>query len=99
MAMGPPAMAGAAVTVLNAVLLAALAGVWLKNYWRFRSPMVLGLVGFSLVLLLEHLVALLFFFSRMGQLYSTDPLAGQVVLGMRLLTLAAVSALAAVTLR
>ena len=99
MAMGPPGMAGVAVTVLNSLLLAALASVWLRNYWRFRSSMVLGLVGFSTVLLVEHLVALVFFFSRMGQLYSTDPLAGQVVLGMRLLTLAAVGALTAVTLR
>ena len=97
--MGPPAMAGVAVTVLNTLLLAVLATVWLRNYRRFRSSMVLGLVGFSTVLLIEHLVALVFFFSQMGRLYSADPLAGQVVLGMRLLTLAAVGALAAVTLR
>ncbi|WP_436902204.1 hypothetical protein [Halovenus halobia] len=99
MAMEPPAMAGVAVTVLNSLLLAALAGVWLKNYWRFRSSMLLGLVTFSAVLLVEHVVALVFFFSRMGRLYSMDPLAGLVVLGMRLLTLVAVGALAVVTMR
>ena len=91
-------MLGIGLTILTSVLLAVLGGVWLRNYRRFRSSMVLGLLAFSAVLLIENLIAVAFFFS-MGMLYSTDPLVAQVVLGMRLLELIAVGVLTAVTLQ
>jgi hypothetical protein len=98
MAMGPPTLVGIALTVLTSALLAVLAGVWLRNYRRFRSSMVLGLLTFSAVLLIENLVAVGFFLS-MGMLYSTDPIVTQVVLGMRVLELFAVGMLTVVTLQ
>jgi hypothetical protein len=98
MAMGPPTLVGIALTILTTVLLGILVGVWLGNYRRFRSSMVLGLLVFSAVLLIENVIAIAFFLS-MGMLYSMDPLVTQVVLGMRVLELVAVGALTAVTLQ
>jgi hypothetical protein len=99
MAMGPPTIVGIAITALNSLLLAVLATVWISNYRRFRSNMTLGLVAFSLVLLIENLVAIAFFFDSMSMLYSTDPLVGQVVLGMRVLELLAIAFLTYVTVK
>ena len=87
------------VTGLNSVLLAVLVAVWVRNYRQFRTPMVLGLLGFSTVLLIENLIAIYFFSSSMQSLYSMDPLAGQVVFGMRLLELLAIGFLSYATLK
>jgi len=94
-----PTVVAIVVTIVNSVLLAVLASVWLSNYRQFGTPMILGLVGFSAVLLVENLIALAFFLSSMRMLYSMDPLVGQVVLGMRLLELVAVSFLTYATLK
>lgn len=99
MAMGPPAMAGMVLAVLNSILLVVLGAVWIGNYREFRSSMILGLVGFSGVLLLENLVAVYFFFASMATLYSSDPFVGQVVLVMRSLQFIAVAFLTYVTLK
>ncbi|WP_276270660.1 hypothetical protein [Haloarcula litorea] len=99
MAMGPLAVAGTALAVVNSVLLLVVGGVWLRNYRQFRSNMVLGLVAFSAVLLLENLVAVYFFFDSMTMLYAADPLVGQVVLVMRTLQFLAITFLAYVTLQ
>jgi hypothetical protein len=87
------------VTGINSVLLAVLVAVWVRNYRQFRTPMVLGLLGFSTVLLIENLIAIYFFSSSMQSLYSMDPLAGQVVFGMRLLELLAIGFLSYATLK
>ncbi|MFB6293474.1 MAG: hypothetical protein ABEH60_04355 [Halonotius sp.] len=87
------------VTGINSVLLAVLVAVWVRNYRQFRTPMVLGLLGFSSVLLVENLIAIYFFSSSMQSLYSMDPLAGQVVFGMRLLELLAIGFLSYATLK
>jgi hypothetical protein len=87
------------VTGVNSVLLAVLVAVWVRNYRQFRTPMVLGLLGFSSVLLIENLIAIYFFSSSMRSLYSMDPLAGQVVFGMRLLELVAIGFLSYATLK
>jgi hypothetical protein len=87
------------VTGINSVLLAVLVVVWVRNYRQFRTPMVLGLLGFSTVLLIENLIAIYFFSSSMQSLYSMDPLAGQVVFGMRLLELLAIGFLSYATLQ
>mgnify|MGYP007023715685 FL=1 len=84
---------------INSMLLVVLVAVWVRNYRQFGSPMILGLLGFSSVLLIENLIALGFFFSSMQTLYSMDPLAGQVVFGMRLLELVAISFLSYATLQ
>jgi hypothetical protein len=92
-------MYGIALAGVNAVLLIVLGAVWLRNYWRFRSGMMLGLVVFSVALLVENLVAVYFFLDGMHTLYAAGPLAGNVVLVMRSLEFVAVAGIAAVTLR
>ena len=89
---------GAVLAGVNAALLLVLGAVWLRNYRRFRSGMVMGLVAFSGALLVENLVAIYFFLS-MQMLYAADPLVGQVVFGMRSLQFVAVAVLAYVTLK
>ncbi|MFB6155161.1 MAG: hypothetical protein ABEJ22_04645 [Haloferacaceae archaeon] len=84
--------------VLNVLLLTVLATVWLRNYRRFRTPMVLGLLAFSLVLLVENLVALYFFFD-MRMLYVADPNVHGAVALMRALQFVALAFLTYVTLR
>jgi len=99
MAMGPPTIVGIAITAVNSILLAVLAVVWFRNYRQFRSAMVLGLFTFSVVWLIENLVAVAFFLNSMAMLYTMDPLVGQMVLGMRILELVALSFLAYATLK
>lgn len=99
MAMEFPTLAATLLTGINSVLLTILVGVWVSNYRRFRTSMVLGLLGFSTVLLVENLIALAFLSSNMRTLYSMDPLVGQVVLGMRFLELIAVGFLTYATLK
>lgn len=84
---------------VNSVLLAVLAAVWLDNYREFGSTLLLGLLGFSAVLLVENLISIAFFFSSMRTLYAMDPLVGRVVLGMGVLELLAVSLLTYATLK
>jgi hypothetical protein len=99
MAMEFPTLAATLLTGINSVLLTILVGVWVSNYRQFQTPMVLGLLGFSTVLLVENLIALAFLSSNMRMLYSMDPLVGQVVLGMRFLELIAVGFLTYATLK
>jgi len=69
------------------------------DYREFGSTLLLGLVGFSAVLLVENLISIAFFFNSMRTLYAMDPLVGRVVIGMRLLELLAVSLLTYATLK
>ena len=94
-----PTAIAVALAGINSALLAVLAAVWLDNYREFRSPLLLGLLGFSAVLLVENLVSVAFFFSNMRTLYAMDPLVGRVVLGMSVLELLAVSLLTYATLK
>jgi hypothetical protein len=99
--MNPATPTGIAVLLagVNSALLAVLAAVWLDNYREFGSTLLLGLLGFSAVLLVENLVSVAFFFSNMRTLYAMDPLVGRVVLGMSVLELLAVSLLTYATLK
>lgn len=92
-------LVGMVLSGLNSAMLLVLLSVWLRNYRKFGSNMVLGLVGFSGVLLLENLIAVFFFFRSMQMLYSSDPVIGQVVVGMRLLELVAIGFLTYVTVQ
>jgi len=99
--MNPATPTGIAVLIagVNSALLAVLAAVWLRNYREFGSTLLLGLIGFSTVLLVENLISIAFFFNSMRALYAMDPLVGRVVLGLSLLELLAVSLLTYATLR
>ncbi|MFC7323635.1 hypothetical protein ACFQMF_03455 [Halorubrum rutilum] len=99
--MNPATPTGVAVLIagVNSAMLAVLAAVWLDNYREFGSTLLLGLLGFSAVLLVENLVSVAFFLSNMRTLYAMDPLVGRVVLGMSVLELLAVSLLTYATLR
>lgn len=92
-------LAGVVLSGLNSILLLVLLSIWVRNYRQFRSNMVLGLVGFSAVLLLENLIAMYFFFRSMSMLYTSDPFVGQVVVAMRLLELLAIAFLTYVSLQ
>jgi len=59
-------------SVVNLALLLVLLTVWIGNYRRFNSSMVLGLIAFAVVLALENVVAIYFAFS-MAELYGTAP--------------------------
>lgn len=87
-----------ALSVLNIVLLLIVSAVWARNYRTFKSPLTIGLLGFAVVLIVENLVALAFFFS-MGMLYSGSAVAQQAVLAMRALQFVAIAFLTFVTLR
>ena len=82
----------------NLVLLGVLTYVWAQNYRRFRTPLVLGLLLFSLVLMLENLVAVYFFFAE-AMLYGYEPIVHRVMLVLRGLQFLALVSLVYVTLK
>ncbi|TYL39268.1 hypothetical protein CV102_08280 [Natronococcus pandeyae] len=82
----------------NIVLLAALSYVWLQNYRTFRTPLVLGLLLFSLVFMLENVVAVYFFFAE-EMLYGYEPIVHRVMLALRSLQFVALLSLVYVTLK
>ena len=82
----------------NLLLLGALTFVWARNYRRFRTPLVLGLLVFSLVFMLENLVAVYFFFAE-GMLYGSDPQVQSAVMVLRGLQFVALLSLVYVTMK
>jgi len=91
-------LVASALSAVNVLLLAALGTVWLRNYRRFRTPMVLGLLAFAVVLLVENLVALYFFFD-MRMLFAADPQVHLAVAVLRGLEFVALAFLTYVTLK
>jgi len=87
-----------AFSALNILLLAALSGIWIRNYREFRTPLVLGLVVFGLVLLAENAVAIYFFFS-MKMLYAADPTVQSAVAVLRGMQFVALAFLAWATMQ
>jgi len=87
-----------ALAALNALALAGLLVVWLRNYRTFRTPMTLGLAAFAAVLLVENAVAVSFFFS-MDALFTMSDAAQTVVLAMRALQSLALAFLTYVTMQ
>lgn len=94
-----PTAVAIAVAGVNSALLMVLTAIWLDNYREFGSTLLLGLLGFSAVLLIENLISIAFFFSSMRTLYAMDPIVGRIVLGMRVLELLAVSLLTYATVK
>ncbi|WP_049929186.1 hypothetical protein [Halopiger goleimassiliensis] len=90
--------AAAILSAGNLVLLAVLTYVWVQNYRRFRTPLVAGLLAFSLVLALENAVAIYFFFSS-GMFYASDPTVQWVVALLRGLQFVALAFLSYVSLK
>jgi len=85
-------------SALTVILLATLTVVWINNYRTFRTNLILGLIAFSLLLLVENLVAIYFFFS-MDMLYAADPTIERVVALLRTLQFVAVLFLTYVSLK
>jgi len=98
MTMGPAITTAIALAVVNVVLLVVLTGIWGRNYREFHSNLTLGLMAFAVVLLIENLVAIFFFFS-MANLYSSDPLVGEIVAMLRGLQFVALVFLTYVTMQ
>jgi hypothetical protein len=96
--MAPSIGAATALAGVNVLLLLALTGVWLRNYRTFRTPLVLGLVAFGVVMLAENALAV-YFFLTMQSLYSGDPHVQQAVLVLRALQLLALGFLTYVTMQ
>ncbi len=82
----------------NVILLGILTYVWIQNYRKFRTPLVLGLLTFSLVFMCENLVAIYFFFAE-EMFYGYEQRVQQVVLVLRTLQFVALFALTYVTLK
>lgn len=94
--MSTPLLVAGGLSVLNAVLLGVLTVIWVRNYRTFRTPLVLGLVAFAVVLLVENLVAIYFSFS-MDMLYAASPAVHTVVALLRVLQFVAIAILLFVT--
>jgi hypothetical protein len=88
-----------ALSALTVVLLAVLVVTWGRTYLDFRTPLVLGLVLFSLFLLVENSVALYFYFVAEEMYYVDDPAIGNLIAVLRGLQLLAVGAFTYVSLR
>lgn len=82
----------------NLVLLGILTYIWLQNYRTFRTPLLLGLLVFAVILMLENLVAVYFFFAE-EMLYGYDEFVHRVMLSLRALQFFALLSLAYVTTR
>jgi hypothetical protein len=93
-----PLHVATAVSALNIAVLAVLTAVWVRNYREFRTPLVLALVVFGLVLLAENGVAIYFFFS-MKMLYSADAMVHSAVAVLRGMQFVALAFLAWATLQ
>jgi hypothetical protein len=96
--MTPTLTIASALSGLNIALLTALIAVWWRNYRQFGSPLTMGLVAFAVVLAVENVVAIGFFFSS-EMLYAADPRAQAAVLAMRALQFLALAFLTYVTMR
>jgi hypothetical protein len=75
----------AAMSALSLVLLGVLAAVWIREYRSVRTPLILGMVAFILVLLVENSVALYFYFVTMENLYVDDPFVKTLIAVLRTL--------------
>ena len=96
--MGPWLVIATALSAVNAVLLGTLTAVWVRNYQTFGSGMTAGLAGFAATMLVENVLAIVFFFST-GMLYAGDPTAQQAVVVLRAVQTLALVALTYVTLK
>jgi hypothetical protein len=83
---------------INLALLGVLGSVWLSNYRKFRTNLLLGLVLFVGVLGLENLVAIAAYLST-GMVYGGGKAAMYAVVALRALQFVALVFLTTVTMR
>lgn len=84
---------------VNVVLLLALLSVWFKNYRKFGTMLVLGLIAFGVVMLIENLMAIYFFAFSMKMLFSMDITVQKAVMVLRSLQFVALVFLTWVTMK
>ena len=89
----------AALSAVTVALLLVLIAVWGRSYRSVRTPLALGLVLFSVVLLAENSVALYFYFLADAMFYVDEPEIATLIAVQRGLQLLAVGAFAYVSLR
>lgn len=82
---------------LNVLLLLVLTYVWITNYRRFQTAITLGFLSFGIVLLVENLLAVYFFFGMVE--FYTETTAQQMVLSLRVLEFIALTCLTWVIVR
>jgi len=85
-------------SAVTVVLLLVLTAVWMRNYREFRTPLVLGLVLFCLLLLVENTASLYFYFVADEMFYVDEPTIGTLIAVLRGLELVAVAVFTYVTL-
>jgi len=73
---------GMALAGANILLLGTAGFVWLSNYRTFRTPLLLGLVGFATAMLAENVMTI-YSFVRWGSLYTDSMFAKQFFTGLR----------------
>ena len=98
MAMGPWLLVATGLSAVNALLLGTLTAVWIRNYRTFGSGMTAGLAGFAATMLVENVLAMVFFFGT-GMLYAGDPTAQRAVVALRAIQTVALVVLTYVTLK
>ncbi|MFB6283275.1 MAG: hypothetical protein ABEK59_04975 [Halobacteria archaeon] len=88
-----------AFAAVNVVLLSGLLYVWISNYRKFGTSLVLGLIVFSAVLWIQNLIAIYFFAFSMKMLFSADATVQMAVMVLRGLEFLAVLVLTYVTMK
>ncbi len=83
--------------VVNVALLTVLGSIWLQNYRKFRTNLLLGLLLFAGVLAVENLVAIGAYLST-EMIYASGKTAMIAIVGLRALQFVAISFLTVVTL-
>lgn len=92
MALSPLVTVAIGLAFLNVLLLGVLGIVWMENYRQFRSPLVLGLLAFPLIMFFENAAAIYSFF-EWGTLYADSVFAKRFVTSLRGLQFAALAVL------
>ncbi len=85
-------------SALNLLLLGALGSVWLSNYRKFRTNLLLGLLLFAGILAVENVVAITAFLST-NMVYGGGKMTMYATVGLRALQFVALTFLTTVTLR
>lgn len=91
--------ATAAVAAVNIALLLGLLYVWIGNYRKFQTTLVLGLIAFGAVMLVENAMAIYFFAFSMKMLFSMDVTVQKAVMVLRSLQFVALVFLTWVTMK
>lgn len=89
----------AVIAAVNILLLLGLLYVWIGNYRKFRTALVLGLIAFGAVMLVENAMAIYFFAFSTEMLFSMDVTVQKAVLVLRSLQFVALLFLTWVTMK